>query len=594
MSARLSLFVQSPSFCNRGGESMNRIVCLVALGLMLAGTGWGQSQLDLTSATIADLNAAFKAGTLSTEKLVELYLSRIHAYDKEGPKINSVVAQNPKIVAEAKALDAERKAGKLRGPLHGIPFSLKDNINAAGLPTTAGSCLLAGSMPSADAFVVKKLRDAGAILVSKDNLSEFAAGGGSTAGSTDPAINKAGAVPQGLSSIIGQTRNPHGLTRGPAGSSGGTGAGIASGFAQFGLGSDTRGSVRNPAAANGVVGLRPTLGLLSRTGLVPLALSLDTVGPLARNVYDIAAVLGVLAGVDPADNMTKQSAGKSQTDYTKFLKMGALKGARIGIARDYFGDDPETLRIMNEAIATMQRLGAVIVDPVRFTQYAEAMQNPMYQLIQNAEFKAQIDEYLKGLKPGYPRSLDELVAKAMEPNSCYMNTSPEKAFALKYTAALALDIKDPAYLSAVKEGLAIQKAVIQTVFKKHQLDAIIYPTTSGQSPVFEPENAAAGRAAIPAAEAALQKALAAGSLEAQPGRPGNATLLLAVFSGFPDLVVPAGMTKDGMPITLSFMGEAFAEPKILSYGYDFEQATRARKLPKNTPALPGEALGQSN
>lgn len=577
---------------------MKRIISVVYSGLLvfvLAGdVSWAQSQLNLGTASIADLQAAFKNGTLTAEKLIELYSARITAYDKEGPRINSVIALNPKALAEARTLDAERKAGRIRGPLFGIPFSLKDNIDTRDVPTTAGSCLLAGSIPSADAFVVKRLRDAGAILMSKDNLSEFASGGGSVAGATDPAILKAGAVPQGLSSIGGQTRNPHDLVRNPAGSSGGTGAGIASAFAQFGLGSDTRGSVRNPSSANGIVGLRPTLGLLSRTGLVPLSLSLDTVGPMARNVYDIAVILGVMAGVDPADNITRQSAGKFETDYTKFLKVGSLKGARIGIGRDFFGRDPETNRIMDEAIAALKKLGAVVVDPIRFPEYVQVLKEPIFPLIRNAEFKAQIADYLKTLKPGYPKTVDEFAARANEPNSCYLNSSPEKAFALKYTATHALDLNDPVYLAALNHAVTLIKSGAQAVFADNKLDAIIYPTVSQPATAIEPEDVAAGRAAIPAGEAALAAALSAGSRQTQPGRAGasanESALLITSYAGFPELVVPAGMTKDGLPVTLSFMGQAFSEPKILSYGYDFEQATRARVLPKNTPVLPGEAI----
>jgi len=564
----------------------------------MSGVAFAQapSPVELTNASIADLQAAFEKGSLTAEKLLELYLARIDTYDKEGPKINSIISVNSRALAEARELDAERKAGKVRGPLHGIPFSLKDNINTVELPTTAGSCLLAGSIPPADAFVVKKLRDAGAILLSKDNLSEFASGGGSVAGASDPAILKAGAVPQGLSSIGGQTLNPHDLGHNPAGSSSGTGAGVAAAFTQFGLGSDTRGSVRNPSSANGVVGLRPTLGLLSRSGLVPLSLSLDTVGPIARNVYDIAAVLGVMAGVDPADDATKQSAGRFETDYTKFLKIGSLKGARIGVGRDFVGRDPETNRIMDQAIATLKRLGAVIVDPVRFPEYVHVMKEPLFSLIRNTEFKAEIDDYFKTLKPGYPKTLDEFVARANEANSCYLSTSPEKAFALKYTAAHALDLNDPLYQAAVKDGMGVVKSGAQAVFTRNHLDAIIYPTVNQQAGRIEPEDIRAWQAIAPAGDTALRSALAQGSAQLQSGRAGGASdgsaLLITSYSGFPELVVPAGMTKDGLPITISFMGEAFSEPKILSYGYDFEQATHARVIPKNTPSLSRDKISR--
>ena len=556
----------------------------------------GAATLNLGNANIADLQAAFENGTLTAERLMELYLARIEAYDKEGPTINSIISLNQRALGEARARDLERRGGRVRGPLHGIPFSLKDNIGTVDLPTTAGSCLLAGSVPPADAYVVKQLRDAGAILLAKDNLSEFASGGGSVAGATDAAVLKAGAVPQGFSSIGGQTRNPHDLTRAPAGSSGGTGAGIAAAFAQFGLGSDTRGSVRNPSSANGIVGLRPTLGLLSRTGLVPLTLSLDTVGPMARSVYDVALVLGVMAGVDPTDAITQESAGRFETDYTQFLEVGSLVGARIGIGRDFLGSDPETIRIFDEAIVMLERLGAVIVDPVRFPDYVHAMKEPIFPLIRNAEFKAQIADYFETLRPGSPRTVDELTARANAPGSCYLDSSPEKAFALQYTAAYALDLDDPVYLAALNDGIALVKSGTEAVFANYALDAIVYPTAARPASLIRTEDAAAARAALAEGRTALLAALSEGSKQTQAGRSratGNeSALLIASYSGYPELVVPAGTNSDGLPITISFMGQAYSEPKLLSYGYDFEQATRARVLPKNTPVLPGELIAR--
>lgn len=552
--------------------------------------------LNLGNANIADLQAAFENGTLTAERLMELYLARIEAYDKEGPTINSIISLTQRALGEARARDVERRAGRVRGPLHGIPFSLKDNIGTVDLPTTAGSCLLAGSVPPADAYVVNQLRDAGAILLSKDNLSEFASGGGSVAGATDAAVLKAGAVPQGFSSIGGQTRNPHDLRRAPAGSSGGTGAGIAAAFAQFGLGSDTRGSVRNPSSANGIVGLRPTLGLLSRTGLVPLTLSLDTVGPMARSVYDVALVLGVMAGVDPADAITQESAGRFETDYTQFLEVGSLVGARIGIGRDFLGSDPETIRVFDEAMVVLERLGAVIVDPVRFPDYVHAMKEPIFPLIRNAEFKAQIADYFETLRPGSPRTVDELTARANAPGSCYLDSSPEKAFALQYTAAYALDLDDPVYLAAVNDGIALVKSGTEAVFANYALDAIVYPTAARPASLIRTEDAAGARAALAEGRTALLAALSDGSKQTQAGRSratGNeSALLIASYSGYPELVVPAGTNSDGLPITISFMGQAYSEPKLLSYGYDFEQATRARVLPKNTPVLPGELIAR--
>ena len=529
------------------------------------------AQLDLKSATIADLNAAFKRGTLTAEKLTDLYLARIAAYDKQGPAINAVISLNPNALTEAKILDAERKAGKIRGPLHGIPIVLKDLYNTFDLPTTAGSQLLAGSVPPADAFVVKKLRDAGAIILAKVNMSEFASGGGSVLGATDPAILKAGVVPDGFSSMGGQTLNPHDLARGPGSSSGGTGAAIAAAFAQFGLGTDTAGSIRGPSAANGIVGLKTTLGLVSRNGIVPLA-SFDTAGPMARNVYDIAIVLGVMAGSDPADPSTTQSVGKVETDYTKFLKVGSLKGARIGVGRDFWGRDPETVRITEESITTLKKLGAIVVDPVRYPDYLLQIKQPLFTLIRNSEFKSLIADYLKTLKPGYPRSLDELIAKASDPKTGYR--SPEKLVGLKYTASVALDLNDPVYLAAKNQGLTAIKSGLQAIFAKHQLDAIVYPTANRPAALIKPSDPVAGFA----------NGAGTGG--------GESASLFADESGSPEIIVPAGMTKDGLPVTFSFLGQPYSEPKLLGYAYDFEQATRARVLPKNTPALRSETISQ--
>jgi amidase len=367
-----------------------------------------------------------------------------------------------------------------------------------------------------------------------------------------------------------QTLNPHDLARGPAGSSGGTGAAIAAAFAQFGLGTDTAASVRGPSAANGIVGLKTTHGLISRTGVVPLALTFDTVGPMGRSVYDVATALSVLAGVDPADESTKKSVGKAATDYTQFLKKGSLKGARIGIARDFMGRDAETDRIVEAAIVVLKKQGAVVIDPVVFPDYVLQARQGLFNTIRTAEFKAQIADYLKTIRPGYPKNLDELATKANDPKTGYR--SPEKAFALKYSAATAVEIDDPIYISAKNEGLAFIKSSVEAIFAHHQLDAILYPTSPQPVTLIVPpaETPRAGRGT---------------------GSSGAGSALnLANLSGFPDLVIPAGMTKEGLPVTISFLGRAFSEAKLLGYGYDFEQATLARVLPKYTPELPADTI----
>lgn len=518
--------------------------------------------LDLKTATIADVQAAFKTG-LTSEKLTAAYLARVTAYDKQGPAINAIITLNPKALDEARALDAERKAGKIRGPLHGIPIVLKDNIDTFDLPTTAGSQLLEGSIPPMDATVTKKLRDAGVVIVAKVNLSEWAGSGGSVSGTTDPEIIKAGTVPNGFSSMGGQTHNPHDLTRGPSGSSGGTGASIAAAFAQFGLGTDTGGSVRGPSSANGIVGLKPTHGLMSRAGIVPLALSFDTAGPMARNVYDVAAALSAMTGVDARDAATKKSEGKFEKDYTKFLKTGALKGARIGLARDFMGKDAGTDEVVEAAVATLKKLGAVVVD-IKYPPYLLAAKQPIYNTLVAAEFKAQVTEYLKTTKPNYPKSFDEVVALSNDPKTNYR--SPGKAYGLKYNSTRTLDLTDPIYLALKNEQLAAVKAGILALFAKDNLDAIVYPTSPRPATLINPPTPPA------------------------PGAGGDSPTSFANETGFPDLIVPAGMTKEGLPVTISFFGPAFTESKLIGYGYDFEQATKAIVLPKFTPALPSDVL----
>ena len=504
---------------------------------------------ELETASIAEIQAAVEAGGLTYEKLTELYLARIAAYDHQGPALNTIITPNSNALAEARALDAERKTKGLRSPIHGIPIVLKDNYNTFDLPTTAGCYLLKGSIPPADAFVVKKLRDAGAIILAKANTTEFAGGGGGT-------------DPMGYSSMGGQTRNAHDPSRVPGGSSGGTGSGIAAVFAQFGLGTDTGGSVRNPCSFNGIVGLKPTNGLLSRSGIVPLALTFDTGGPMTRSVSDLAVALVIMTGVDKSDPLTKTSEGKFEKDYTKFLKLGSLKGARIGVARDFMGIDPETDRVMEDAIATLKKLGATVIDPIKYPDYLLASRRAISSTISPADFKAQIADYLATLKPGYPKTLAELAAKAADPASGY--PSPIKRDALKKTDDTALSLTDPIYLAAKNEGLAMIKSAILALFKKHDLDAIVYPTWPKPATLIaEPYEA-------------LVLNLSATSI--------------ANNTGFPDLIVPAGLTKNDLPVTISFFGRAYSEPKLIGYAYDFEQATKALALPKPTPKLPGDTI----
>lgn len=515
----------------------------VLLGASSSATG---KTIAVDQATIADINAAFAAGTLTAEKLMELSLARIAAYDRAGPKLHAIITLNPKAMDEARALDAERKAKGARSPLHGIPVVLKDNFDTFDLPTSGGSVILEGSMAPDDAFVVKKLRDAGAIILAKVNLGEFANGS--------------------QSSLGGQSLNPHDLTRTPAGSSGGTGVAIAAGYAPLGLGTDTGGSIRGPSSVNGIVGLKPTHGLMSRDGIIPLALSLDTGGPMARSVYDVAVSLGIMTGVDPADDATKKSAGKFEKDYTKFLKADALKGARIGLARDFMGADPDVDWVVESSIAAMKKAGATVVD-VRYPKWFLDAAGGLVSVIVPSEFQVQINDYLKTTGPKYPKTLAELV----ERNASYVGMgadgagpNPVRWRLLRDRDLRAPPMTDPSYIVLRDYFLPMTVSLMNGIIAKDKLDAIVYPTG-----IRRP----------------AQIAAAAGPAGGQPSPTGIANL-----SGFPDLIVPAGFTTDDLPVTISFFGSAFSEPKLLALGYSFEQATRAIRRPVTTPALPGATI----
>jgi len=530
-----------------------RVLPIVTAAVLLAGGLAGGSAvqaapLPLTEASIPQLQQAMADGSLSSERLVSLYLKRIEAYDNRGPAIHSVITLNPKALDTAKALDRERKAGKLRGPLHGIPVLLKDNYDTADLPTTAGSFLLKGSIPPDDAYMVRRLREAGAIVLAKVNLSEFASGGAQ-------------------SSLGGRTRNPHDLTRTPSGSSGGTGAALAAVFAPLGFGTDTGGSIRGPSTANGIVGLKPTHGLLSRDGIVPLALSFDTGGPMGLSVADIAVSLGTMTGVDPADPATDKSAGRFETDYTKYLKADALNGATIGIARDFMGQDEEVDWVIEAALNTMRKAGATIVE-VRYPKWLLDSRAEFYNAIRRPEFRSQIGDYLKTLKPGYPKSHAELMAgvEALAAPTDGMIPNPTRWNLFKQEAASG-SLDDPAYLSVRDHALPLVRAALDGLLKTQRLDAIVYPTSP--------------------------KRPARTDLDPVSGGPeGRSATNFANLSGYPDLIVPAGFTAGGLPVGISFFGPAFSEPKLIALGYAFEQKSRARRLPVLTPPLPGEQIGR--
>ena len=502
--------------------------------------------IDFDALTIADINRAFDSGALTSEALVRLCLARIQAYDRQGPSLHAVMTLNPKAIDTARALDTERKAKGPRSPLHGIPVVLKDNYNTSDLPTTGGSVLLEGSIPPDDAFVVKKLRAAGAIVLAKLNMSEFASGGAH-------------------SSLGGQSLNPHDLTRTPSGSSGGTGVAIAAAYAPLGMGTDTGGSIRGPSTSNGIVGLKPTHGLLSRSGIIPLSLSFDTGGPMARSVSDVAIALGIMTGVDATDAATKKSEGKAETDYTKYLKADSLNGARIGIARDFLGADPDVDYVVEAALAAIKKAGATIVD-VRYPKWLLDAKGEFYTAVRYPEFTVQIAEYLAGTGPKYPKSLAEMIERANQftgtrEDGARPNPSRWSLFKRESDSGTMADYR---YKSVHDFGLPMVRTVVEGVFAEQRLDAIVYPTSSRRP----------------------------GLIAALPGGGGGtpSATNIANLTGFPDLIVPAGFSGDGLPVGLSFFGPAFSEPRLLALGYSFEQTTQARRRPVHTPALPGATI----
>ena len=510
------------------------VVCWVSLSRIGAARTF-----DLTTASITDITAAFDAGALTSERLTQLYLARIAAYDKSGPKLNAVLRINPNAAEEARALDAERRTKGSRGPLHGIPVLLKANIDVAGWPATAGFYALRDSLATRDAEQTARLRRAGCVILGLTNMSEFASG---------PAISTLG----------GQVRNPFALERSPAGSSGGNGAALAARFAAFALGTDTGGSIRGPASANGLAGLRPTYGLTGRGGIIPLALSLDTVGPMAGHVADVAAVLNVMAGPDPRDST---AVARDYVDYTAALDSSALGGARLGQVRDFMGVDPAWDAVMEAAVATLRNQGAEVVD-IALPRYLLGLIGGLYSTIRDTEFRFQIEEYLASLTRG---SLPKTHADIIRPSEAVTEQTsawtPNKARLEQYRReAAAGTLQDQPYRTAVTDGRKIVRDLLVWTLKLERLDAFIGPTVRPARLISE---------------------------ESTPETRGWRDL--ASLTGWPELVVPAGFTKEPMlPIGLSFLGPAFSEARLLALGYAFERAAPLGRRPLTTPGLPGE------
>jgi amidase len=495
---------------------------------------------DMDEMTIQELQEGMASGEWTARSITEMYLERIQRVDQSGPGLNSVIEVNPDAIAIADGFDAERKSGGVLGPMHGIPVLIKDIIDTADrMTTTAGSLALAGSIPSRDAFVTQRLREAGAIILGKTNLSEW-----SNFRSTRST--------SGWSSRGGQTRNPYALDRNPCGSSSGSAVAVAADLCSVAVACETDGSIICPSQANAVVGLKPTLGLISRAGIIPIAHSQDTAGPMARNVADLTILLGALVGVDPRDPATESSQGKFYPDYTQFLIPNGLEGARIGVARNFFGFNERVDQIMEDCIEKMKLLGAEIVDPANIENMDELRRAEIEILYY--EFKADLNTYLEGLGDEVPvHSLEELIAFNEENCDTVMPYfGQERMLAAQEKGPLT----NQEYLQALETNHRLsRKEGIDATLHKHQLNAIVAPS-GGPAWLIDwvTGDNHSGGSSSPAAVA-----------------------------GYPNITVPAGYIF-GLPVGISFIAGAYQEPELLKLAYAFEQGTRVRKPPQYLPS----------
>ncbi|HVF50772.1 MAG TPA: amidase [Pyrinomonadaceae bacterium] len=494
---------------------------------------------EYDEATIGELQEALTRGRLSARSLAEKYLTRIEEIDRSGPRVNSVIETNRDALAIAEASDAERKRGSLRGPLHGIPVLIKDNIDTADrMSTTAGSLALVGAKPARDAVIVERLRAAGAVLLGKTNLSEWA-NFRSTHSSS------------GWSARGGQTRNPYVLDRNPCGSSSGSGVAVAANLCAVAVGTETDGSIVCPASANGVVGIKPTLGLLSGAGIIPIAHSQDTAGPMARTVADAAILLGALAGTGERNAAPRDSRRGSALDYTKFLDPAGLRGARLGIARKFFGFSDKVDKLLAEAIDTLKRLGAIVVDPADIPSHGKFDDSEFEVLLY--EFKADLNAYLARLGgDARVRSLKEIIRFNEQHRDEEMPYFGQEIF---QKAEEKGPLTSRAYRAALRKNHLLARAQgIDAVMSKHRLDAIVGPT-GGPPWTTDLVNGDhfSGGSSTPAAVA-----------------------------GYPNITVPAGFIH-GLPVGISFFGRADSEPVLIRLAYAFEQATKHRKPPQFLP-----------
>jgi amidase len=497
---------------------------------------------ELEEATLAELQSWMASGRMSSHSITQQYLDRINELDRRGPTLRHVIETNPDALSIAEGLDRERKAGRVRGPLHGIPILLKDNIDTADrMTTTAGSYALAGSIPLQDATIASKLRTAGAVLLGKANLSEWANFRSSHASS-------------GWSGRGGQAKNPYVLDRNPCGSSSGSAAGVSANLSALAIGTETDGSIVCPSSANGIVGIKPTLGLVSRAGIIPIAHSQDTAGPMARTVRDAAILLGVLTGADPRDVATSSGGARNRIDYTSSLDANGLRGARIGVARaKFFGYSDVTDKLIDAAIDVMKAQGAVIVDPANIETAGKFDDSEFDVLLY--EFKADLNSYLASLGPKAPaKTLKDII----DYNEAHRDQEmPYFGQEIMIQAQAKGPLTEKKYLDELANDLKMSRTDgIDATMDKYKLDAIVAPTSN---PAWTTDlingDHFSGASSTPAAVA-----------------------------GYPNINVPAGFSH-GLPVGISFFGRAYSEPTLIKLAYSYEQATKHRRAPRFIPTL---------
>jgi amidase len=519
--------------------SVRFIICALVLagGAALLRAAQPPGRFILEEATIADLQRRMETGQDTARSLVEKYLARIGALDRQGPSLHSLIEINPDALTIADQLDVERKARGPRGPLHGIPIVIKDNIATADrMMTTAGSLALVGATPAADAFIVTRLRSAGAVILGKTNLSEWANFRSSHSSS-------------GWSARGGQTRNPYALDRSPSGSSSGSAVAVAANLAAAAIGTETSGSIMSPSQANSLVGIKPTVGLISRSGIVPVAHTQDTAGPMARSVTDAVLLLGVMAGADPDDEATVPPRGAD--NYTKFLDPDGLKGARLGIVRKrLFGNNAEADLVTEAAIADMKARGAIIIDPADIPTLGTFDDAALDVLLY--EFKTDLNKYLARLGPASPvHSLKDVITF----NEAHRDEELQYfGQELLLMAEAKGPLTDATYTRARVDAWGYAGTYgIDGVMAKYQLDALV-ALTGGPAGLIDLQQGDDRSAFL-------------------PGLSG-----IAAVAGYPHITVPAGFIR-GLPVGISFVGRAWSEPTLIKLAYAYEQATRHRRAP---------------